>query len=466
MDLGEKEKGKVIMVEIILSFDTEDYMSPYSDNAILKIAQILKEENIKGCFNIVGELARTLRQRNRDDIISLLQFHEINYHSFKHSWHPTIVEYTDIEDWDLGYENFLKEEIAGISLVKEIFQRDKIWASVPPGNCISPQAICGYVNLGIPIYSGSLFKNTSGRGIWFCNALNLENNCYIDSLLLNEGIDGVLRNIDNWMWWERVIMCCHPNIIIHEEFSDSVNMKGGNLVKWGNWVIPGKRPDGVIDKFFYDFRDMIKMIKATGKFRFVTYEDIWTEYKNQECRNMTKNEFMQLLPLLKEKFFYAELNGKTFSPAEIFMAAIHFLSGKEEDYCVEKIVGPVYEPVGTKVTLTLGREEVINIAMRLSGNSGNKFIPASIRTSRGEIGPRDFLTAAHQVLEGKKNAKIDPAPQLPDTTDFYGMGDFRLINTWQYPNSFKDEWITKRLKWQSWTIRAGCCKSRMSQKAV
>ena len=88
------------MTDIIFSFDTEDFTSSVAADAILREAEILKEANIKGGFCLVGLLAKQLVNWGRKDVLDALKFHEIGNHSYGHSLHPTINEYTDIADFD------------------------------------------------------------------------------------------------------------------------------------------------------------------------------------------------------------------------------------------------------------------------------------------------------------------------------------------------------------------------------
>lgn len=441
------------MVQVLLSFDTEDYTSSYSDDAILRLSEIMKEEGVRGCFNIVAELAKALIDRKRYDIVESLKSHEINYHSYRHTWHPTMVEYTDIENWDEGYTKLFNDESKGISIVKDIFNRDKLWAFVPPGNCISPQAIYGFSEMGVKICNGSLFKGTSGRGIWFCNSFNLENNFYIDSALLNEGISAVKNRIEEWVNWKRLIICCHPNIIVHEEFWDAVNMKGRNLVEWGNWKIPGLRRHDVIEKFYADFREMIRILKKDGNFRFVTNSDVWAEQTAKKPRTISFNMLLDFLNRLEDSFFYIEQDSVSYSLADIFMAAVHFISGSMNDYQTREVTGPVYYPAGITDNIVVSAGDLKWAALYLLDSNR---IPHEIQAGQYTIGPRDFLEAAKKVFQGEKTVAIGPKPQLADTGSFYKMNDFHLAGTWMYPNDFKDEWVSRRLKWQSWTIRSEC----------
>src|SRR5271166_2392795 len=70
-----------VKVYVILWFDTEDYLLPADDDAALHLADFLTHEDIRATFKVVGEKARTLERRKRDDVIAALKRHEIGFHS-------------------------------------------------------------------------------------------------------------------------------------------------------------------------------------------------------------------------------------------------------------------------------------------------------------------------------------------------------------------------------------------------
>jgi len=48
------------MTDIIFSFDTEDFTWERAADGIYDIAELLRSEGIRGCFNMVGLLAEQL----------------------------------------------------------------------------------------------------------------------------------------------------------------------------------------------------------------------------------------------------------------------------------------------------------------------------------------------------------------------------------------------------------------------
>src|SRR5881397_4090954 len=80
-------------IDLILWFDTEDYLLPADDDASRRLAEMLTERKIRATFKLVGEKARVLEKRGRRDVIAALKKHDIGYHANFHSVHPTPSEY-------------------------------------------------------------------------------------------------------------------------------------------------------------------------------------------------------------------------------------------------------------------------------------------------------------------------------------------------------------------------------------
>src|SRR5689334_8398809 len=91
--VGASAKPDASRIDVILWFDTEDYLLPADDDACKRLAQMLTERGIHATFKVVGEKARVLERRGRRDVIAALKKHTIAYHSDFHSVHPTPTEY-------------------------------------------------------------------------------------------------------------------------------------------------------------------------------------------------------------------------------------------------------------------------------------------------------------------------------------------------------------------------------------
>jgi len=146
--------------KLFLTFDTEDFISENSIPALHKILENLKQRDLRALFFITGHMAERLK--NFPSIVNLLDKHQIGYHSSSHSVHPTIFEFTDIEDYEEAYRISLQRETAhinpltgevegrgGIYALRDLFPTKQITAFRAPGHCWSPPHLEALKSLGI-----------------------------------------------------------------------------------------------------------------------------------------------------------------------------------------------------------------------------------------------------------------------------------------------------------------------------
>jgi peptidoglycan/xylan/chitin deacetylase (PgdA/CDA1 family) len=111
-----------------------------------RVLESLRTYDTKGLFFITGHMAEKLE--SFPVIVNLLNEHEIGYHSSSHSVHPTIFEFTDVENYEQAYETSLQRETShinpytgevegkgGILALKKLFHGKQIRAFRAPGCC-------------------------------------------------------------------------------------------------------------------------------------------------------------------------------------------------------------------------------------------------------------------------------------------------------------------------------------------
>src|SRR5947209_6737113 len=138
-------------VYVILWFDTEDYILPADDDAALHLADFLGHEGIRATFKVVGEKARTLERRKRDDVIAALKKHEIGFHSNWHSVQPSPAMYLSTLGWDEGVAEFDRREGPGRDDVERVFGKAPTCYG-QPGSSWGPQSYGAMKKWGINVY--------------------------------------------------------------------------------------------------------------------------------------------------------------------------------------------------------------------------------------------------------------------------------------------------------------------------
>lgn len=148
------------MHNVILTFDTEDFISENSVWILRRVLEELKKHDLEAIFFITGHMAEKLQDFN--EVVDLLNEHEIGYHSSSHSVHPAIYEFTDLADYEEAYNISLQRETAhinpatgeiegkgGIFTLKELFHKKQIKLFRAPGHCWAPPHLEALRSLGI-----------------------------------------------------------------------------------------------------------------------------------------------------------------------------------------------------------------------------------------------------------------------------------------------------------------------------
>lgn len=435
------------MTEVIFCFDTEDFTSNHACDAIRDIAQLLESEDIRGCFMIVGLVAKQLSVWHRDDVIASLKHHEIDFHTYGHSLHPNICEYTDVFDYHSAMKQVFDSEGAGLDIVKKVFNRNKIFAAVPPGPSVSYAALYTYPKLGIPVYADSPLHMLDGEDIYFCNTLHIEYFKSLEELFFPKIKYDINNFINHIASRKRVILYNHPNMVLYRQFWDSLNYNGINKHPFGSWEEPERRPETEVKHFYNSFRSFIHQLKNDGRFVFRTIAEV-IEKQSAESRIVTKAMIHKIRASLFSNFGYIT-NPMNLSLSDIFNAVTAFLKG-DEYYIPVESYGFLEIPQGIEKPCYVSGDDLLKAANNLQITN---FLPTKIPIGNITAGPADYLYAALDFLCGETDIiKIEPKPQQCSLDEFTYLNNFALKDKWLFSKDFKDEYLSDRLKLQAWTI--------------
>lgn len=435
------------MTDIIFSFDTEDFTSQRASDAIVSEAGILRSEGIRGCFCVVGLLAKQLKEWKRMDVAEALKYHEIDFHTFGHTYHPMIDEYTDTDDFDEAYTRCADEESKGIEYVRDFFGRDKIYAAVPPGNQKNYAAMYAYADMGISVYADTVCDPYNGRGMYYCDIYHIEYVRSLESFLLEWDDNEVKRFVGELASRPRAVIYTHPNVAVAKTWWDIDNYDKENLVPYGEWNEAEKRPEDETQAFYRNIRRFIRILKNDGRFRFSTYSEQAEKLDRRPQRVIRRNDMTQIRRIAETLF--PEDGDYSISLADAFLACIDFLNGKNEHVC-GRTKGFLETPYAVKTETILSKRAVAEAAKNIDVNG---FLPSSIKVGDETIGPADFLRAAVRALDGEEIITVFPAEQMPCLDFLPELRDMTLKGTWRHSDSFEDKYISERLRLQSWTMR-------------
>lgn len=255
---------------ITLFMDVEDPVALEADDIVKTCADILAEEGVQATLCIVGEKARLLKQRGRDDVIQAMKQHDIGFHSNYHSFHPTITEYLADKGWEDGVSEAIRQEKSGVEALHDAFNlMPSCFAG--PGNSWGPQ-ICGAMeHLGIHAFVYAHTRIPEG-GIHRFNGLiaypyggGLNDGNYQDDALAEADRERLRQNLitaqERGVLWQEVFLG-HPTRILHEAFWDLANFERGKVTAVDSLVPAPRKSQADLERALVNFRKGIQMLKG------------------------------------------------------------------------------------------------------------------------------------------------------------------------------------------------------------
>ncbi|MEM2741858.1 MAG: polysaccharide deacetylase family protein [Nitrososphaeria archaeon] len=265
---------------VFLTFDVEDFTNNHSVTALQSVLELLNKYDFKGIFFLTGHMAEKIQ--DYPNVIELLEEHEIGYHSSSHSVHPTVFEFTDVENYDEAYRISLEREtshinplsgeiegLGGILFIKDLFPSKQIIAYRAPGCCWSPPHTEALRDLGIKFDFSS---NISQIPVYY-NGLTF----YPSPIFQAWNAD-----ISNFrIFWisaikrQYIIMGFHPSLFVTYDGWDRIYHNGNPIFISS----PALREINEIKRLFYSFDLYLKHLKLLEKIGLIEVTTNVTESK-------------------------------------------------------------------------------------------------------------------------------------------------------------------------------------------
>ena len=249
--------------KLFLTFDVEDFINDRTLDALCHILGLMEKRHQKGLFFITGHMAEKLA--GFPQIVDLLNEQGIGYHSTSHSVHPTIFEYTDVENYQEAYQTSLNREIAhinplsgaiegrgGIEALRELFPHKKIESFRAPGFSWSPPHLEAMVHLGIKYDFSTNISNipVEYKGIHFFPFPS-----FLDLVPLRKFLLSIIKR-------KITVVDFHPNFFVNEDWWDSIYFSGINPNKL-NGVAPRRANN--IKSAFDRFAVLLRIVDLLSK---------------------------------------------------------------------------------------------------------------------------------------------------------------------------------------------------------
>lgn len=477
-------------IDVILWFDTEDYILPASDDAALKLANWLTEQKIQATFKVVGEKARTLERRGRTDVIEALKKHEIGYHSNWHSVPPTPAQYLNACGWADGVAEFSRREKPGYDDVARIFgQKPSCYGQ--PGSSWGPQSHAALYQWGMRIYldAGSHI-NVDGKPFWYGGLLNFYKLNHQIRVGINYPHELEEAKIKFLQARDQLIsegggvisIVYHPCEFVHQQFWDGVNFKYGANPPRHEWKLPPTKTEAQSKLAYHNFEEYVLFMQRFPGVRFVTATEAAKAYPDQAKKpNWTYLDVERIAVEAGARFHqegiqWLRQKDVVLSPAEVFWLAtmavtkpIDFEKATTLDVIVSEALPALIQGPGRAATrcerwgdINLTQDEVLRTAADVKKYLlYHPQIPPEVWVGSRAITPEAYLVSVLDLLERRpalRQGKEAPA-KTHDKEPWllaakYVADDSPNLWRWViFPLGFQGPNVMAQAKLQAWTLK-------------
>jgi len=456
-------------VYVTFWFDTEDFILPQADDAAKRLAEMFIKRNVKATFKIVGEKARVLEERGRDDVILALANNDIAYHSTYHSVHPTPSEYSRDLDWHEGVSEFTRREGAGLETLRHVFGVNASCYGQPGGSW-TPQSYAALHTFHIPLYlDETSHVNVNNRPFWYCGILTILElgDCVMRTGWTDEEVRQACAKFDRVH--EKLIqegggiisIYYHPCEFVHQQFWDGVNFARGANPPRSEWKLPPLKSSEQQEQAFHAFETYLDHIVNHSDVRLVTAREIPSLYPDRVySQPLTRSDVRTIAKAFQKRLSYVGLDGKTVSAAEGLLALSHFVAkiGKDsepEEITLEFAYGPASTPQRFVTEGTFRWNAIRQAAQELLDTvHATKQLPSLIWVAGEPVRPEDFAATLASLIAAERYSGSIPMRQGELEAKQYVANDSPGLWGWViFPRGFNAPRMMEIAKLQAWTIK-------------
>ena len=482
-------------IDLILWFDTEDYLLPADDDACKRLADMLTDRKIRATFKVVGEKARVLEKRGRRDVIGALKRHDIGYHANFHSVHPTPSEYLADCGWLDGIAEFVRREGGGAADVRRVFSVKTLACYGQPGSSWAPQTIGGLAQIGVtphgvPCYvDEGTHVGLDNQPFWYAGGLmvyHMGQNYTRMELHNADAVEPAKKKVSAIAERLRseggglISIFYHPCEWVHQEFWDGVNFRRGANPPRESWKPPPQRSAEETEAAFRRFAEYVDHIRSIPGIGFVTASDLPTLYPDllraQGAAEKDIGELAERLAGNPSDLDFLVLNNRAYSLCDQFelitVAVSQLIEGKKPHFPVALtgIVGPDAPPnSGSREDAHLSwpafRDATLDVRNFIDTQHR---VPSRVFIGADAVAPAVFLPALAAAYDffrkhGKfptddgvmlgTNASLAPVRHIAQDTP--GLFGGWII----HKEGFRAPKILEQARLQAWTLKPALRKS-------
>jgi len=463
-------------VYVLLRFDEDDYILPQSDDAAKRLAVFLADQEVPATFEVVGEVARVLLQRQRQDVISAIAQLDVGYNSNTHSQHPTVAEYESNLEWNAGVDEFTRRERKGFEDVAHIFRKAPV-AYGQPGLSWAPQVFPALQKWGVRVYLGEGKQvGLRGRPFWYGGLLNIFN--IRDGELLRPNADwsnldeAKARFQDAYLTLTSrkaggvVSIHFRPSEFVERESWNTVNFRDGANPPPEQWRTPPLKTPQETEKAFEYFEELVRYLKSFPRVQFLSASGAAEKFRDRAQNHVFSTEEVRAIAgQVDADVTFQVGENYNLSASEVFYVINKFLvnivrkQGSDPLLLEQTPYGPAQSAPRLTAKLVVPWAEVTRAIVDIQSElEKDGQIPSAILMGGQSVPPESYLVGISQAAQS-----LMQKAEVPDTVTFlparlaaaeYVADDSPDLWDWEiFPHGFDPPKIMSLAKLQAWTLK-------------
>ncbi len=462
-----------------LKFDTEDVYYPPEfriDDIPGWLAEIMTDVGVVGTFCTMGEKARTMKDRGRDDVLAAMARHDLVSH-LQGNIHPLLPEVLEDKDWDDGvaaaraFEDVVCEDFRHAFGSEPVaLSRHNMYWGAQHTAVGGERGICHMDTLiGVPgteqpcWYAGTLAMPnaaTPGFGgfdhIYSCDAAFNKRFAGLPAFVAACAERGV----------EYVnIFGCHPVQVMARGWIERYCMAGGKTrtPEQVGFRYGVRGPDDEA-RAKANFRRLCEFIRDHDALESVGIAEAAKAFMTQPA-DITRDE----LTAWAEEVADAGkvVLHRTFSPAELLTGIAESLvaagaDGQLPDAVDRRdVLGPKDVPTIGPEVATVTHADLLDLAAQAAGVvKESRHLPGNMTISAGRVGLGQLCVLAARAYLAQSRHEKPAALNVPQTARYPEIaGDidrrvqYAIHEHWPYDPDMSSELIARHARLQTWTLK-------------
>ena len=465
-------------VKVIISFATEDFVTPQHDEILIRLAKGLSERGLVGNFHLTGQLARTLRRRGRADVMEALRKHEIGYHSNTHGARPFLAGLLEDNTWDEGLAKVLPTEARGLRDVEKIMGKKAQYYTLE--FIKAPQLIHAVRLLGIRQLGYSPIPTFGRAAVWMADVLCCGNEL---TLGMEAGPDTPNRlermrtKFDQLYERARagendgvIRAFLHPYKLITpptQSWGRINRLYTGESLPGCDWQVPQCFDADVTERLLGEHEAMLDHMASRIGVSFEPMSILASMYAEQRPAFVPLATIAALAERVVNRPTAPVVDGMSYSPAEAYgliMGALgHYgkMAELPDAVPLRPGLGPVAELAQFDEARAVTSDDFLQACALEDGHYDfHGHMSSGFEWAGAQIGPGTALAVAATLLLGLIRSEappgqvaIRPQPSLPEAADEPYFQEQTFYREGIYPDGFTGEAICRHCRLQSWSVR-------------